>query len=133
MKKSKKVLVLLAALATFLFIPDTQAYNATETGGAYATMAGKFGGELTKKEIQQCKEVGVAGCAEGSKIYKFDLYIYSGGKTTRFSGSSNVLTTDISGKLNALKKGDSFEFKRIKAHLPNGNSVDVVGRKFVIV
>lgn len=37
-------------------------------------------------------------------------------------------------QLKSLSKGDSFEFQRTKAHLPNGKDVvDVHAKKFIVV
>lgn len=108
----------------------------TETmGGAYATFAGKFGGDITKKELMHNTEVGVAGCTAGSLIYTFSLHVNveSEGKSDVFKGTSHELTTDMLKSLRSLKHGDSFEFKRIKAQLPEGSKIDVLGRIFIVV
>ena len=42
-----------------------------ELGGAYCIFAGQFGGEIAKKELTAHKELQVAGCAAGSKIFQF--------------------------------------------------------------
>ena len=103
------------------------------SGGAYATFADKFGGEINRTELRQNSKVGVAGCAAGSLIFTFDLIVHGGEKPVVFSGESHELTEDMLKSLRGLKKGDSFEFKKIKAQLPTGGEVDVLGRIFTIV
>jgi hypothetical protein len=107
--------------------------NNLSIGGAYATFADKFGGEINKTELMQNSKVGVAGCAEGSLIFTFDLMVHSEGNSEVFSGKSHQLTEDMLKSLRALSKGDSFEFKEVKAQLPTGGKVDVLGRIFTIV
>lgn len=104
-------------------------------GGAYATFAGKFGGDITRKDLMLNSEVGVAGCAAGSLIYTFSLHINfeSEGKSDVFKGTSHLLTTDMLKNLRSLRQGDTFEFKDLRAHLPSGSEIDVIGRIFTIV
>lgn len=103
-------------------------------GGAYVIFAGKFGGNITKKEMTGQRELAVDGCAKGSKIVRFTLEITKSGQTTSLKTESNVLTQEMLNKLKALSVGDGFEFKHTKAHLPNGKDmVDVHGKKFVVV
>jgi hypothetical protein len=107
--------------------------NGDISGGAYVTFAGKFGGEINKNEIQSTTELGIAGCAVGSKIYKFNLIIESRGETVSYKGESYVLSEEILKSLRSLQQGDTFEFTEIKAHLPNGGKIDALGRKYTIV
>jgi hypothetical protein len=102
-------------------------------GGAYLVFAGKFGGELTKKDITNTKALSVEGCAKGSKIYTFDLKITKNGKTTTFHGKSDQLTEEMHTQLKQLSVGDEFTFKNTKAHLPVEGTVDVWAKKFTIV
>lgn len=103
-------------------------------GGAYAIFSGKFGGEITKKEIAEHQKLSVDGCAKGSRIFKFTLEVTKNGKTSSFQNDSNVLTKEMITKLKELSPGDAFEFTKTKAYLPNGKDVvDVHGKKFVVV
>ncbi|MCH8231530.1 MAG: hypothetical protein IIB82_02615 [Bacteroidetes bacterium] len=102
-------------------------------GGAYATFGGKFGGDITSKDLMFNSEVGVAGCAAGSLIYKFSLHVNSDGKSKVFKGTSHVLTDEMLKSMRSLKQGGTFEFKDIKAHLPSGSDIDVLGRTFIVV
>jgi hypothetical protein len=103
-------------------------------GSAYLMFAGKFGGEITKREIEEQTAVSVDGCATGSRIFKFTLDVTKGGKMTSLEGGSSVLTKEILSSLKSLSKGDEFEFRKSKAYLPNGKDVvDVQGKKFVVV
>jgi hypothetical protein len=119
-------------------LPDDQmsasGLNEIYYGGAYVIFAGKFGGEITKKEITEHKSLKVDGCAVGSRIFKFTLDITHDGKTTSLQTESDKLTKDMLTHLNALQVGDEFEFRKTQAYLPNGKDVvDVMGRKFVVV
>jgi hypothetical protein len=108
--------------------------NIESFGGAYLVFAGKFGGELTKKDIANTKALGVEGCAKGSVIYQFDLKITKNGKTTTYHGKSDQLTEVMHAQLKQLSKGDEFTFKNTKAHLPKkAGAVDVWAKKFIIV
>lgn len=102
-------------------------------GGAYLTFAGKFGGEINQEELESNTELGIEGCAHGSKIYAFNLEIRSGGKLKKVKGESYRLTKEVLKSLRDLKVGDTFEFKEIKAHLPGGGKIDAIGRVFTIV
>ena len=77
----------------------------------------------------------VAGCAKGSQIFSFRLNVYRNGKRTTFQGeNSNELSLEMRESLAKLKPGDSFEFKQIKAYLPNGrDKVDVFAKRFKLV
>lgn len=102
-------------------------------GGAYATFGGKFGGDITSKDLMFNSEVGVAGCAAGSLIYKFSLHVNSDGKSKVFKGTSHVLTDEMLKSMRLLKQGGPFEFKDLKANLPSGSDIDVIGRIFTVV
>ena len=103
------------------------------TGGAYLTFAGKFGGEVDRNVLNETSQVGVAGCAAGSQIFKYTLHINANGRKSVFKGESHLLTDEILTSLRSLKKGDKFEFKEIRAQLPSGSKVDVLGRVFTVV
>ncbi|MFK7770611.1 MAG: hypothetical protein AB8F94_00675 [Saprospiraceae bacterium] len=103
-------------------------------GGAYLTFANKFGGTVTQKDLNRTDEIGVDGCAKGSRIFQFKLKITKNGKTTSYEGTSPSLTKTMLTDLRNLTKGDEFIFKRVKAYLPDGESeVDVWGKKFTVV
>ena len=105
-------------------------------GGAFLLFAGKFGGEVTKSEIASAgkSDLQVDGCAKGSRIFEYTIYITKGGQTTKLSNKSNVLTAEMRDQLNRLSKGDAFEFKDTKAYLPDGKEVvNVHGKKFLVV
>jgi len=111
----------------------TAAGNAA-VGGAYLFFAGKYGGDITKQEMTGHTEVNVEGCAKGSRIFNFTLTITKGKNTSTYTNASNVLSTEMRDKLNSLSKGDAFEFRHVKAYMPNGKDVvDVRGSKFVVV
>jgi len=140
--KSSLAAFLLSVLFLFISAPTTgsgltllcDGESDTEfMGGAYATFAGKFGGDITQKELILNSEVGVAGCAVGSLIYKFSLHVSSDNKTRVFKGTSHLLTRDMLKSLRSLKQGDTFEFKGIKGHLPSGSEIEVLGRIFTVV
>lgn len=103
-------------------------------GGAFLLFAGKFGGEITKTEIAGHSDLQVDGCARGSRIFEYTIYITKGGQTSKLSNKSNTLTGEIKDKLKALSKGDTFEFKDSKAYLPDGKEVvNVHGKQFKVV
>lgn len=103
-------------------------------GGAFLLFAGKFGGDVTRKEIAEQRELAVDGCAKGSKIFKYTLVVTKGSQTFTYQASSNILNTEMQGRLKSLAAGDSFEFTQIKAYLPNGKDiVEVHGKKFFVV
>lgn len=136
MKNLKSLLLavfVILGLSSFVAAPNADA-NKALPGGAYLTIAGKFGGDISKKEILGHKELNVDGCAVGSRIFTYTIDINKGGSLSTFKSESNVLTKEILGKLKELNTGDSFEFKKIKAYLPNGKDiVDVHSKKFVVV
>ena len=106
---------------------------ADEFGGAYATFAGKYGGDITVEEIKKFKTLEVSGCAAGSRVFVFSLKVTKDGRHSSYSNESSELTEEMLNKLTSLTKGDVFKFHRIKAHLPNGKDVvDVHGKEFVI-
>jgi hypothetical protein len=135
--------LLFFALATFsAFTPGTATITPVENvipaeatmGGAYLVFAGKNGGDITKRELRGQTELGVEGCAKGSRVFSFSLEVNRDGKTQKMQAKSNVLSQDMITALASLDTGDSFEFKSMKAYLPNGKDVvDVHGRKFVVV
>lgn len=130
------LLLLPAGFLTGKSVPATTLTNAigADYGGAYLVFAGKFGGEITRKEIESHTEVTVEGCATGSKVFQFTLSITKNGKTSTLKGKSNLLTGEMMTQLKSLSKGDSFEFQHTKAQLPNSQEVvNVHGRKFVVV
>lgn len=103
-------------------------------GGAYVLFAGKFGGEITKQEMEGQTELKVEGCVKGARIFDFTLSITKNGKTSVLTNNSDVLTADMRAALKSLAKGDEFEFRKTKAFLSNGKDVvDVRGSKFVVV
>ncbi len=102
-------------------------------GGAYVVFAGKYGGEITQKELAGQRELGVDGCARGSRIFQFTLSVTKKGNTAVFTSKSNQLTAEMVNSLKSLAPGDEFEFSKMKAYLPNGKDItDVHGRKFVV-
>lgn len=116
--------------------PEADPKTAVEAayGGAYLLFAGKFGGEITRKEIGSNSEVKVEGCARGSRIFQFTLHVTKSGKTKTLTGKSDLLTDEMIEQLKSLSKGDSFEFQNTKAWLPNNKDVvDVHGKKFIVV
>ncbi|HMR44563.1 MAG TPA: hypothetical protein PKC40_12050 [Saprospiraceae bacterium] len=131
------VMLLPAGLLVSFSVPATIPIADTDKagyGGAYLVFAGKFGGDITRKEIESNTEVKVEGCAKGSRIFQFTLSITKNGRTTTLTNKSNLLTDEMNAQLKSLSKGDSFEFQQTKAYLPNGKDVvDVHGRKFVVV
>ena len=123
---------------SFVEIPepgiDFTALKAAPVGGAYLVFAGKYGGEITQQEMQGQTSLGVDGCAKGSRIFQFTLAVTKGGKAFSYQASSNVLTKEMISQLRSLSANDEFEFKNMKAYLPNGKDVvDVHGKKFTVV
>lgn len=115
-------------------VADPEAAIEADYGGAYLVFAGKFGGEITRKEIENNAEIKVNGCATGSRVFQFTLCVTKSGKTSTLSGKSSMLTSEMITKLKSLSKGDSFEFQNAKAYLPNSSDVvDVHAKKFVVV
>ena len=142
MKNFKKTVSLLLVLVVTSFLSaPVNSVNLTKkktpkninTGGAYLTIADKFGGDISKEEIEENYQLGVEGCAKGSKITKYTIHIKSSGKTVTIKEDSNKLNSKILLHLKGLKKGDSFVFKNVKAKLPSGSDIDVVSRTFTIV
>jgi len=131
------LMLLPASFLASFSVPATTSIEekeATSVGGAYVVFAGKFGGDITQKEIESNSEVKVEGCAKGSRIFQFTLSVTKNGKTSTLTNKSNVLTDEMAAQLKSLSKGDSFEFQQTKAYLPNSkNEVDVHGKKFVVV
>lgn len=114
-------------------VPNRHAMEKVPVGGAYVFFAGKYSGDITKQELASQTEVQVEGCAKGARIFKFTLAITKGGNTVTCTTDSNVLTPDMRTRLNSLSKGDAFEFRQIKAYIPNGKDVvDVRGARFTI-
>lgn len=106
----------------------------SRVGGAYLLFAGKFGGEVSKKEIESQHELTVEGCAKGSKIFKYTLVVTKGGQSSTYQSSSAMLTSEMQTKLRSLSAGDSFEFSQVRAYLPNGKDVvDVSAKKFFVI
>jgi len=107
--------------------------TATSFGGAYLYFAGKYGGEIKKKDLAGQKELKVEGCAKGSRIISYTLEVNKRGTKSSLSGRSNVLSDEMVSKLQSLEAGDTFEFREMKATMPNGKDiVDVHGQKFVV-
>lgn len=103
-------------------------------GGAFVIFAGKYGGEITRKEIESHSDLQVAGCAKGSRIFQFTLNVTKNGKTSTLSSQTGLLTGEMTTLLKTLAKGDTFEFQHTKAYLPNGKEVvDVRGKMFIVV
>lgn len=108
--------------------------NSLPVGGAYLTLAGKYGGNISKKELQGSCTLAVNGCAHGSRIFQFTLVVTQNGKKTSYETQSSSLNQDMIAKLKSLSAGDEFEFKGTKAYMPNGKDVvDVRSEKFVVV
>lgn len=102
-------------------------------GGAYLTIAGKFGGEITTDDIIKHTTLGIDGCAAGSEIYQFTLVVKANGKSSSYAGKSDVLTDEMLTALRRLDKGDEFTFKRVKAKHGKNDDIDVMARTFVII
>ncbi|KAA3640543.1 MAG: hypothetical protein DWQ02_01895 [Bacteroidetes bacterium] len=103
-------------------------------GGAYLLFCGKFGGDLSPKQIAKETKLGVDGCAAGSKIFQFTLYVKKNGRSTKYVGKSNELTEEMHKALKSLQPGDQFSFKHVKAQLPRkGGEVDVWAKTFYVV
>ena len=102
-------------------------------GGAYLTIAGKFGGEITKSELAKVTSLEIQGCAAGAKIFQFVLVVKQGRNSQSFRGESGNLTKEMHQQLQALTRGDEFSFKDVKAHLDSKTDVDVWAKKFVII
>lgn len=134
--------LIVALLCSFAFHPGNTDVIASDhrltedllPGGAYLVFAEKFGGTVTKDQIADVQKLEVRGCAAGSKIFTFTLEVNRAGQITTFSAKSNILSEAMQAGLKKLRPGDSFEFKKTKAYLPNGKDVvDVHSRKFEVV
>ena len=120
--------------ASFMILSAFTKTSTVAVGGAYLTYADKFGGEVTKEDLNTCQEVKIVGCAAGSKIVTLNLYITRNGKAISHKSNTGNLTKEMLKDLGTLEAGDYFEFKRIRAQLPGKKSVvDVATRKFVVV
>ena len=112
--------------------PETKA--CLSYGGVFVVFAGKYGGEITKQEMEGQTELQVKGCHEDVRIFDFTLSITKSGKTTTLTTTSKVLTADMRAQLKSLTKGDAFEFRNTRAYLSNGKDVvDVRGSRFLVV
>jgi hypothetical protein len=144
-QKSMQALLLILCVGIFSAFVSAPAVHETastseshlmkeEIGGAHLLFAGKYGGDIRKSDFMGKTELQVEGCAKGSKIFTYTLEVNQNGKMTKLQGKSDSLTKEMVTALNALNRGDSFEFKSTKAYLPNGKDVvDVSSSKFVVV
>lgn len=141
---ASKRLLLLAITLFAIALPNIPSYgnldarntclNSIPLGGAYVVFAGKTGGEIKKSEIAGQTEIRVDGCAKGYKIMIYTLEITSGKAKTTYQSNSNQLTKEMKAKLQTLAKGDTFEFKLMKAQQDvDKHVVDVHGSKFTVV
>ena len=73
------------------------------------------------------------GCAKGYKIMTYTIEITRGQSKLTYQSNSNHLTKEIQSKLQSLVKGDTFEFKLMKAQQGGKHIVDVHGSKFTVV
>jgi len=141
MKKHIVLFGLISALFLVAFTTNKSDKNnsaieiaAIKIGGAYLTFAGEFGGEITLERMSTTNKLGVAGCAAGSLITKFTLKIKRQHKRVEtFKGTSHLLNEQLKSVLKELKSGDTFEFSKVSAKLPTGNSVNVVCRTFRVI
>lgn len=123
--------LVIVSMSSFVVAPNSETKL---PGGAYLTIAGKFGGEINKKDVLKTKELAVDGCAVGSKIFTYSIDINKGGEISTFKAEANTFSKEIILKMKELNTGDSFEFRKVKAYLPNGTDViDVHTKKFVVV
>ena len=137
-KRLRNLLMATTFLALCLpLIANANNYTANtipNLGGAYLVFAGKMGGEISKKDLVKQTELEVSGCAAGSKIFEYTLYITKNGKTQSFQANDCLLSNEVCTLLKSLAAGDTFEFKKIKARLPKGDGiVDVRAKKFRVV
>ena len=130
MKTTKRFIGLVIVMSVFV---NAYSFIAADLGGAYLMYAGKFGGELTRQELKEHSTLAIEGCAKGSKILKYTLEIKKNGKTQVVQSQSDQLSDQTLNLLRSLEKGDEFIFTNMKARLPEGSTVDVLGRKFVVV
>ena len=137
---SRKLSLIVIALVTFS-LPIIPSYGNLEptgmfvynpAGGAYVVFAGKTGGEIRKSEIAEQTEIHVDGCAKGYKIMTYTLEITTAKAKTLYQANSNQLTKEMKAKLQTLVKGDTFEFKLMKAEQEGKHVVDVHGGKFIV-
>jgi hypothetical protein len=141
-KNQSSQLVLLVIMLITMTLPVNRTFanlkngvhpNIAYIGGAYVVFAGKSGGDIKRSEIVGQTEVRVAGCAKGYAITSFTLEITRGQTKSTYPSSSNQLSKEMQSKLQSLVKGDSFEFKLMKARQEGTHMVDVHGSKFTIV
>jgi len=131
-------LVALTVINTESIIAHTQCAPTVDriedvlSGGAYLTIAGKFGGKITKSKLAKITTLDIQGCAAGAKIFQFVLVINCGGTSTSIKGDSGKLTMEIRQELMDLSKGDEFWFTDVKAHLNSRTDVDVWAKKFIV-
>lgn len=114
------------------YAPTVDSIEDVLSGGAYLTIAGKFGGKIAKSKLAEITTLEIQGCAAGAKIFQFVLIIKSGGKSTSIKGDSGRLTKEIHQELMDLSKGDEFWFTDVKAHLNSRTDVDVWAKKFIV-
>lgn len=115
-------------------LTTNDAYLDTPAGGAYVVFAGKTGGEIRRSEIAGQTEVQVDGCAKGYKVIAYTLEITRGQAKSTYKSNTNQLTKEMQSKLQSLAKGDTFEFKLMKAQQDaDKHIVDVHGSKFTVV
>ncbi len=140
MKNSAKHLFYLAALlllgSSFVRQSGTlpEAGISVPYGGVHVVFAGKYGGEITRQEMEGQTELKVEGCAKDARVTNFTLSITKNGKTNTLRTRSNILTADMRTQLQSLTKGDVFEFRQAKAYLTDQKVVvDAQGSKFKVV
>jgi len=135
MKQFRSFTFLLLSCLLLPLFSSAHGASSTTVGGAYLVFAQKMGGKVTPEALQSACELGVAGCAKGSRVFSFKLTIIHRGKRTTYEvSSSNELSEEMKSSLARLKAGDSFQFKQIKAYLPNGrDKVDVFAKRFEVV
>ena len=130
---------ILIALAMSLMSFDTSSLDVPSSdhmafaGGAYLTIAGKFGGEITLDDLKSATEIVIMGCAEGAVVYQYDVEVRSHGKSARYAGTSNSLTKDICKAFAGLDAGDEIIFDRVKAKLSERDKFDVTAKKFIVI
>jgi len=134
MKKKISTLIMSLGLTLAFLLPSGSNLSLAnpsikKTGGAYLTLAGKFGGNISQAELKAECKLGIEGCAKGSKIFQYSLYI----NDKVYKGSSHSLSDAAIAHLQQLEKGDEFHFERIRATLPEGRKVDVLARTFTVV
>ncbi len=124
------------ALGLFL-VPQADCDNSipgdSTMGGAYAMFAGKFGGEVTKNELNTHSEISISGCAKGSTIISYKITVDKAGVSSTFQCNGGKMTDKMLIKLRSLKKGDTFIFKGMTAQLPQGGVVNVWCKVFTVV